>query len=90
MSVTDKHVKSLILSQFQEVAREQNKQIVSLSDDQALLDLGLDSLCLAVVVARLEDLLGLDPFSTTDDVYFPATVGDFIQCYETAALKRGS
>jgi hypothetical protein len=50
-----------------------------------LLDSGLDSLCFAIIVARLEDSLGFDPFSAAEDVEFPITVGDFIKFYEDAA-----
>jgi acyl carrier protein len=46
---------------------------------------GLDSLCFAVLVARLEDQLGVDPFSTSDDISFPVTLGDFVRVYENAA-----
>jgi acyl carrier protein len=46
---------------------------------------GLDSLCFAIVVARLEDELGFDPFRATEDTTFPVTVGDFIKFYENAA-----
>jgi hypothetical protein len=38
-----------------------------------------------VVVARLENSLGTDPFSTDEDVRFPVTFGDFIGFYEHAA-----
>jgi hypothetical protein len=50
-----------------------------------LLDSGLDSLCFAVLVARLEDRLGVDPFTASDDVAFPVTLGDFVKVYEHAA-----
>ena len=36
-----------------------------------LLNSGLDSLCFAILVTRLEDELGFDPFTISDDVYFP-------------------
>ena len=39
----------------------------------------------AIIVARLEDVLGIDPFSTAEDIGFPVTVGEFIQFYENAA-----
>ena len=32
----------------------------------------------AVIVARLEESLGLDPFSTSEDVHFPVTFGEFV------------
>jgi hypothetical protein len=39
-----------------------------------------------MVVARLEEELGFDPFAAID-VRFPVTVGEFIQCYESASVK---
>jgi acyl carrier protein len=74
-----------ILAQINQVAAEQDKQLAPLSDDLPLLDSGLDSLCLAIIVARLEDTLGLDPFSTAEDIAFPVTLGEFIQFYENGA-----
>ncbi len=46
---------------------------------------GSNSLCFAIIVARLEDTLGCDPFSADEEVEFPVTFGDFIQFYEDAA-----
>lgn len=77
-------VRSEILAQLEQVASEQDKPLAPLTDDLALLDSGLDSLCIAIAVARLEDTLGVDPFSTAEEG-FPVTVGDFISFYENAA-----
>ena len=68
-----------------QVAAEQHKHLAPLSDDLPLLASGLDSLCLAVIVARLEDRLGVDPFGTADELAFPVTIGDFVALYESAA-----
>ena len=70
---------------FAEVAQEQNKMLAPLSDDLGLLETGLDSLCFAVIVARLEDGFGIDPFQTVSDEKFPVTFGDFVRFYEAAA-----
>jgi acyl carrier protein len=78
-------VRSTVLAQFTHVATEQNKRIDDLSDEVVLLDAGLDSLCFAIIVARLEDILGCDPFMTADALEFPTTVGEFVQLYERAA-----
>jgi acyl carrier protein len=78
-------VRAAVLAQFEQVAKEQNKALAPLTDDLALLDSGLDSLCFAIIVARLEDALGYDPFSASDDVEFPTTVGEFVKFYEDAA-----
>lgn len=78
-------VRSEVITQFRHVAEEQNKTLAPLVDDLPLLDSGLDSLCFAVIVARLEDVLGVDPFSTGEDAPFPVTLADFIKAYEDAA-----
>jgi hypothetical protein len=79
------NVRSTIVSQFEEVAREQNRKLAPLTDSLVLMDSGLDSLCFAIVVARLEDSLGYDPFSVAEDVQFPVTLGAFIKFYEDGA-----
>ena len=76
-----------IAALFAEVAQEQHKTLAPLSDELGLLDTGLDSLCFAIIVARLEDRLGVDPFSSDDEIDFPVTVGDFIRLYEHAAAS---
>jgi acyl carrier protein len=78
-------IKSKIVAQFRQVAQEQDKRLAPLTDDLTLLDSGMDSLCFAIVVARLENLLGVDPFSDDEDARFPVTFGDFIRFYENAA-----
>jgi acyl carrier protein len=77
--------KLTIESEIRKVASEQQVKLAPLSDDLNLLDSGLDSLCFAILVARLEDSLGVDPFTASDDVTFPVTLGDFVQAYENAA-----
>jgi len=78
-------IKLTIMEQMAQVAREQGRTLAPLRDDLALLDSGLDSLGIAVLVARLEDRLGTDPFTSADDVQFPVTVGDFVKAYEHGA-----
>jgi acyl carrier protein len=78
-------VRSTVTAQFEQVAKEQGKRLAPLSDDLVLLESGLDSLCFAIIVARLEDALGIDPFSTAEDGHLPVTVGDFLRFYEDAA-----
>ena len=78
-------IRSTIITQIEQVAGEQNKKLPPLSDDVILLESGLDSLAFAVLVARLEDELGFDPFTASDDVYYPVTLGDFIRFYENGS-----
>jgi acyl carrier protein len=78
-------IRQVILETVEDVARIQKKKLADLRDDLALLDSGLDSLCIAIIVARLDDELGLDPLSTAADDRFPVTVGEFISMYQDAA-----
>ena len=78
-------MKLTITTEMQKVADEQKVKLAPLTDGLVLLDSGLDSLCFAILVARLEDILGVDPFSSSDDVSFPVTLGDFVKAYENAA-----
>jgi acyl carrier protein len=77
-------VRSKILDQFKQVAEEQDKRLGPLSDELPLMDSGLDSLCFAIIVSRLETVLGVDPFSENADSPFPVNVRDFIHFYENA------
>lgn len=78
-------VRSTIQAQFQSVAVEQERKLATLTDDLRLIDCGLDSLSFAIIVARLEDSLGVDPFSSDQAVDFPVTFGDFVRLYEGVA-----
>jgi len=69
---------------FRLVGMEQNKRMPLLSDDLPLLQTGLDSLCFALIVAVLEDELGVDPFTGPEEIPLPVTFGDFVQLYEHA------
>jgi acyl carrier protein len=75
-------LRSTITAQFEQVAQEQKRKLSRLSDDLRLLDSGLDSLSFALIVARLEDAVGFDPFDTDEEMRFPVTFGDFIKLYE--------
>jgi hypothetical protein len=65
-------VKITILRQIKEVAAEHGKMLAPLSDSSGLLESG-----------RLEDTLGVDPFTASDNIV-PVTFGDFMAAYENA------
>ena len=76
-------VRSKVTTIFQQVAQEQQRTLVPLSDNLKLLESGLDSLSFAIIVAKLEDEVGFDPFDSDQMVEFPVTFGDFVRLYET-------
>jgi acyl carrier protein len=78
-------VRPAIISQFEVVAKERELKLPPLTDDLVLLESGLDSLSFAIIVARLEDQLGFDPFSADEDLEIPVTLVDFIRIYENGA-----
>ena len=79
-------VKSVIISEIEDIASEQGKTVGPLKDSLPLLDAGLDSLCFAILVSRLEDKLGIDPYISSE-VDLPVTFGDFVKLYEDAARQ---
>jgi len=76
--------KAIVLTHLHQVAAEQRRTLPPLTDDLVLLDSGLDSLGIAILVARLEDALGVDPFAepSAEETPYPVTLGDFIRFYE--------
>lgn len=78
-------IRGQIITQFNQVASEQRRALAPLKDGLSLAESGLDSLCMAIIVARLDDVLGVDPFSANEDLLFPATFGEFVRFYQDAA-----
>jgi acyl carrier protein len=75
-----------ILKLFHEVITESGGQFTGeMNDETVLLESGLDSLGFAILVARLDEEFGLDPFSASDEPYYPRKFGEFVKLYEAAA-----
>ncbi len=75
-------VRSKIIAAMRQIAEEQKVMLPPLDDELSLHETGFDSLAFAILVARLEDDLGVDPFTLSEDATFPLTIGDFIRAYE--------
>jgi len=78
-------MKDVIFSEIEAIAQEHGKTLAPLTEKLVLTDSGLDSLCFAILVARLEDKFGFDPFTASDEAIFPVTLGDFIGLYQKVA-----
>ena len=87
-SATD--VRHAVTACFKKTAVAQARTLAPMTDNLVLIDSGLDSLCFAIIVAQLEDELGLDPFSDLDDEQFPVTFAEFVRLYEGAAQLQAS
>ena len=79
-------IHAVVIAMIEQVAAEQSRPLKELKDSLLLIESGLNSLCLAVIVAKLEDELGVDPFSADATVPFPKTIGDLITCYKHALI----
>jgi len=75
-------VKSKIIAAIRQIAEEQKVKLPPLDDGLSLHETGFDSLAFAILVARLEDDLGIDPFTIAEDAAFPQTIDEFIRAYE--------
>jgi len=80
-------VRSTIIDEALKIAREQGAETPLLTDDLPLVDTGLNSLSISVLVVRLEEKLTMNPFDDAENVAFPVTFGDFIRLYEES-LQR--
>jgi acyl carrier protein len=75
-------IRQKIFAAMKQIAEEQKVTLPPLDDKLSLNETGFDSLAFAILVARLEDDLGVDPFTISEDAAFPLTVGDFVRAYE--------
>lgn len=78
-------VRQVILDEITSLLIEEEKEVPQISDDDVLLETGLDSLGFAVLVTRLEESLGFDPFTEMDEPVYPQTLGDFVDVYASHA-----
>lgn len=79
-------MKEKILSLMKEIAFESNIQLnTDISAATVLLESGLDSLGFAILIARLEEELGYDPFTMMAEPVYPQTFGELVTIYERFA-----
>ncbi len=75
-------IRDSIIELLTELFDEDDLEVPDFSDDLVLLETELDSLGYAVLVTRLEEQHGIDPFSAMDEPVYPATLGEFVAVYE--------
>ena len=80
-----KNLRKKIILAIEETADMRGTEIGILVDETVLLESGLDSLGFAILVARLEEELGYDPFVMMDVPVYPSTLSEFIEIYQRFA-----
>lgn len=77
------NLREQIITAMRETADMRGTDIAKvLTDDMVLLESGLDSLGFAILVARMEEELGYDPFVLMDEPVYPRTLGEFVAIYQ--------
>lgn len=78
----ESEIRQRILDTYMQVIEEAGSSLrQELTDDTILLESGLDSLGFAILVARLEEELGWDPFTISDEAVYPRSFGEFVAFY---------
>ena len=80
-------IRATIIAEITELFEEDELEVPELTDDVVLLETEMDSLGFAVLVTRLEESLGFDPFSEMDEPVYPVTLGEFVSVYELRAER---
>jgi hypothetical protein len=79
-------MKNTIISLMREIAGDSGIELgTNISDETVLLESGLDSLGFAILISRLEEDLGYDPFTMMDDPVYPRTFGELVEIYQRFA-----
>lgn len=77
------NIRGIVQEAFKEALIEKGSDPPSeMSDEMVLLDSSLDSMGFAVLVIRLENELGYDPFILMSDPFYPRTFGELVHVYE--------
>lgn len=79
------NIEQQIKDSLNQVAQLANCELIAdINKDTVLLQSGLDSLGFAMLVAQLEEDLGIDPFSQMQIAVYPRTFGEFVSIYQQA------
>jgi len=82
-------VRDRIVALMREIAADSGNELdANLRGDSVLLESGLDSMGFAILVARLEEELGYDPFVLMDEPVYPRTLDEFAGIYERFKPKK--
>ena len=80
--------RELIIELFHEALQATDSDLeCELQDTTVLLDSGLDSLGFAILVARLDEELGFDPFVEMEEAVYPTTFAEFVKIYDDREAK---
>jgi acyl carrier protein len=80
---------TLIIEEITRLLVEDGKPVPPIGPDDGLVELGLDSLSFAVLITRLEELLGYEPLDLIESGAYPRTVRELVAVYAQARVEHG-
>lgn len=83
-------LRSTIVEEIASITAGQEKRMPPITDHLVIMDTEFDSLCFALLVARMEDITGIDPFAEMDMDDLPVTLGDLVALYDRAATAKAA
>lgn len=80
--MTKKDLRIIIIKAMIEIAEESSVILVEpITESTELLQSGLDSMGFAILVAKLDEDLGYDPFTMMSEPVYPTRFGEFLDIY---------
>jgi hypothetical protein len=73
--------REVVVREIEQLLAEEGRSPGQVTEEDGLIELGLDSLLFAVLITRLEISLGDDPFLAIGHGGVPRTVGELVQTY---------
>lgn len=81
------NLRSIVVAELHTLLEEEGNPRETLVGDDSLVGIGIDSLAFAVLITRLEEALGFDPFMAIEQGGLPRTVNELVELY--LAVDRG-
>jgi acyl carrier protein len=82
--LTQQDVRTTVENEILALLMDRDPDTEPLSVDDALFEIGLNSLTLAQLLIQLEAEFGVDPFDGESSITDMRTVGDLVEAYERA------
>lgn len=83
-------LRSTIIEEIESITTAHEKRMPPITEDVVIMDTEFDSLCFALLVARMEDITGIDPFAEMDMADLPVTIGDLVALYDRSATAKAA
>lgn len=75
-------IRNQVIKEIAEVFSAEGVEFDESMLSRPVMEIGVDSLAYAILVARLEQKFGQDPFTTNPELGYPELLEDFVKAYE--------